>query len=325
MKNIFYNAVFVLIVIIQTVFSCMGQDTYLYESNSEHPYGLPHPDMPDELMDFSTLIGTCECQSISRINQTSWGDTVNMTWRFKYIMNGMAIQDETLKEDGKHAGSIRQFITDSARWYVHYYSSQSPTSILPAWEGNKSEDGKIILYREQQAPNGTPGKYKITFYDISENGFSWLGEWVNLDESISYPTWKIFCKKQLSDSYKNDKNDILGKIQSFSRAYEQGDYHTIALTYTPDAKIFPNRSDIISGRAAIKEWWRIKDGSKILSHKINPAQINIVGDHAYDYGYYQGQSQAKNGTLSSFQGKYVIVWKKQEDEWKIFLDIWNGL
>ena len=111
-------------------------------------------------------------------------------------MNGKAVQDETLKTDGKNAGSIRQFIADSSRWYVHYYTSVAPTTKLPAWEGEVADNGEIILYRDQKAPNGLDGKYKITFYNISEKGFNWLGEWVTPDESIKYPTWKIFCKKR---------------------------------------------------------------------------------------------------------------------------------
>ena len=184
-------------------FKVSGQDnaTYAYEPSPDHPFGLPHPDMPEQHKDFAPLIGECLCKSLSRINQQTWGDTVMMTWRWKYIMNGMAVQDETLKEDGLHAGSIRQYIADSARWYVHYYSSNGPTATLPAWEGNKTENGDIILYRDQQAPNGMDGKYKITFSDISESGFNWLGEWVTPDESFSYPTWKIYCKKKVGSRY----------------------------------------------------------------------------------------------------------------------------
>ena len=65
----------------------------------------------------------------------------------------MAVQDETLKSDGKHSGSIRQY--------------------LPGMEG----------------------LFRLTFYDITNNGFKWIGEWVNKDETIEYPTWKIDCKK----------------------------------------------------------------------------------------------------------------------------------
>ncbi|WP_109299874.1 hypothetical protein [Aquimarina sp. AU474] len=168
---------------------------YSYEPSQEHPFGLPNPNAPKEIQDFAPLIGICDCLSITRNKDQTWAAPNKMSWKFKYIMNGMAVQDETLKEDGKHSGSIRQFIADSSKWYVHYYSSSAPTTVLSAWEGNKKE-GKIILYRKQKAPNGMDGFYKINFYDIKENGFKWLGEWVNTNESISFPTWKIECTKR---------------------------------------------------------------------------------------------------------------------------------
>ncbi len=173
-----------------------GQTQFQYDASAENPYGLPNTEMPVEFLDYAPMIGESDCKSVSRIDQNTWADTVHMTWRFKYIMNGMAVQDESLKEDGKNAGSIRQYIADSARWFVHYYSSVSPTAALPAWEGNKKENGDIVLYNDQPAPNGTPGNFKITFYNISNEGFDWLGEWVTKNESFSYPTWKIYCKKK---------------------------------------------------------------------------------------------------------------------------------
>lgn len=185
---------FILItLILATLTTVMAQTEY--EPNEQHPYGQPNPDAPQQLSDFSPLIGTCDCTSESRNADKTWAAPINMTWTFKYIMNGMAIQDETLKEDGKHSGNIRQFNTDSLKWYVHYYSSSSSPSILPTWSGGK-KDGKITLYREQKSPNGIEGYYKITFSEISEAGFNWLGEWTDTSESFSYPTWRISCKKR---------------------------------------------------------------------------------------------------------------------------------
>lgn len=169
---------------------------YDYEPSKKFPFGQPNPAGPEELMDWSSLIGECECKSVSRINQTTWADTVTMIWKFKYIMNGLAVQDETLKEDGSHSGSIRQFNSDSSKWYVHYYSSNSAANALPAWEGAKRDNGNIVLYRDSPAPNGTPGFYRLTFSDISDNGFNWAGEWTNKAETFTYPTWKIFCKRK---------------------------------------------------------------------------------------------------------------------------------
>ncbi|MCI4668823.1 MAG: hypothetical protein MRZ79_11870 [Bacteroidia bacterium] len=174
----------------------VNAQVYPYEASPNAPFGLPNPNTPAQIKDFQALIGECNCKSLARGADQSWGDTTAMIWRFKYIMNGKAVQDETLKADGTHSGSIRQFNADSAKWYVHYYTTGSTPNSLPTWEGGKMEDGKIILYRPNKAPNGQEGFYRITFYDIDKKGFKWIGEWVDTKETIEYPLWKIFCKKK---------------------------------------------------------------------------------------------------------------------------------
>jgi ketosteroid isomerase-like protein len=296
---------------------------YAYDPSPEHPYGLPNPEAPQELLDFAPLIGECNCTSVSRNPDQSWGNPVEMIWRFKYIMNGLGVQDETLKADGKHSGSIRQFVKDSTRWYVHYYSSGSPSTTLPVWEGNKSENEDIVLYRKQKAPNGLDGFYKITFSEIEAGGFKWLGEWVNADESISYPTWKIDCTKKTNPGYEIEKQSLLNTMKEFSKAYIAGDYEAIADAYTSDGKIFPNNASIIEGKEAIKKRWILPKGESILHHEFLPEEINILGTYAFDYGFYKGRTKTKEGKEIDFKGKYVVVWKKIDAEWKMYLDIWN--
>ncbi len=167
-----------------------------YSPTKENPFGKPNPNAPAEIMDYEPLIGLSDCNSYRIGNDNKWLPPVKMTWEFKYIMNGMAVQDQTLKEDGIHSGSIRQFNADSSAWYVHYYTTASASSSLKTWTGGKNND-KIILYSDQKAPNGMDGLYKISFYDISTEGFNWIGEWVNQDESIIFPTWRIECKKRM--------------------------------------------------------------------------------------------------------------------------------
>ena len=171
---------------------------YDYAASSKNPFGKLNPNAPPETADFANLIGTCDCNSVSRIDQNSWADTVKMLWTFKYIMNGKGVQDLTLKEDGTHGGSIRQYNADSSRWYVYYYTSSVITPTLSTWEGGKKQDD-IVLYKDQPAPNGMEGFYRLTFSNISNDGFNWAGEWVDKTEAIVYPTWRIFCTKIKDD------------------------------------------------------------------------------------------------------------------------------
>jgi ketosteroid isomerase-like protein len=294
-----------------------------YSVSDTHPYGLPNPKAPEQVKDFQPLIGKCNCESTLRNPDGTWAKTQTITWEWKYIMNGMAVQDETIKPDGKHSGSIRQFIADSSKWYVHYYSTNFPTPTLPAWEGNKVSKDSIVLYRPQKAPNGMDGKYRISFYNMSDKGYDWIGEWVDLTEKVVYPTWKISCKRDLNET--SDLEAIKQNISAFSKAYMDGDITGLVDMYTINGKIFPNNRKILAGKEALAAYWTLAEGVKILHHKVIPTDIIIEGETAYDYGYYEGKTLTKDGNEVTWQGKYVIIWKKVNNQWKIELDIWNNV
>jgi hypothetical protein len=110
-------------------------------------------------------------------------------------MNGTAVQDETIKGDGSHSGSIRQFVADSSKCYVHWFSNKTPNTILPTWEGG-NQGNDIVLNRSQKAPNGMDGVTRISIKNISKKGFNWTLEWIDEKGTIVYPSWKIKCIKR---------------------------------------------------------------------------------------------------------------------------------
>ncbi len=124
---------------------------------------------------------------------------------------------------------------------------------------------------------------------------------------------------------KDDIETILEKVINFSEAYVNKDYETLANSYTPDGKILPPGANIITGRKLIKNRWTLPKGVAILEHKITPTEINIIGDHAYDMGYYEGRTRRKNGSEVPWKGKYIIIWKKVNGNWLIHWDIWNDI
>ncbi|MGJ8662054.1 MAG: hypothetical protein ACSHWU_00320 [Marinicella sp.] len=177
-----------------TAYSLNSTVTYEYSANEAHPFGQYNPSAPAELLVFSPLIGQAHCQSVSRIDQNNWAEPVEMLWTFRYVLNGTAVQDDTLKSDHTHSGSIRQFNAESNKWHVYYYTSRAVPDELPVWTGG-SQGGDLVFWRAQKAPNGMEGFYRLTFYDISEMGYKWMGVWVDQNKTIEYPTWKIACHK----------------------------------------------------------------------------------------------------------------------------------
>lgn len=118
---------------------------------------------------------------------------------------------------------------------------------------------------------------------------------------------------------------IRANISAFSRALMDGDTIAVINAYTHDGKILPQGTDILSGESLKAYWCKgIRNGQTYYYHKITPIEIKVLGEYAYDYGYYEGESGYDN-KRSKWKGKYVIVWRKVENNWKIYLDIWNGI
>lgn len=120
-------------------------------------------------------------------------------------------------------------------------------------------------------------------------------------------------------------NIILNNVAKFSEYVVNSNYEKIASAYTNDGKIFPNNREIIEGRSAIMNYWKLPEGVRTIAHKISPLEIKIKGKEAYDYGVYEGSTRRADGSEVSWKGKYVIVWRKEKKEWKMYLDIWNRI
>lgn len=117
---------------------------------------------------------------------------------------------------------------------------------------------------------------------------------------------------------------IKSQIKKFSDFLMSDQRAEVVKMYTSDAKIFPERTDILQDDG-LSNYWNPENRSwKTTYHKVTPIEIKVIGNEAYDYGYYEGSSS--NGEqLSNWKGKYVIVWKKESGIWKIYLDIWNSI
>ncbi len=126
-------------------------------------------------------------------------------------------------------------------------------------------------------------------------------------------------------SAQSDEELIRQEVRNFSANLMAGEKEKVVAAYTSDAKIFPNNTDILSGDD-LKEYWNpaTPGNWKTTYHKVTPVEIKLMGDEAYDYGYYEGSSSNGDQT-SNWKGKYVIIWRKENGRWKIYLDIWNNI
>jgi ketosteroid isomerase-like protein len=123
---------------------------------------------------------------------------------------------------------------------------------------------------------------------------------------------------------RSDTDAIKEAARQFSAAYVRGDVDAITALYTPDAVIFPERSDAISGHDALKRYWKQEPGQRVTRHLLIPTQVTVDGQHAYDHGIYEIAGERNGKGWGPVRGKYLVVWRRQPDGWKMQLDMWNS-
>ena len=122
-----------------------------------------------------------------------------------------------------------------------------------------------------------------------------------------------------------DSVELHRLARQFSAAFVRGDAAAMADLYTADGVIFPERSEWISGREAIQRYFTPAPGRRVTHHQLTPSRIVVDGQHAYDYGTYEIAGEADGAAWGPHRGKYVVVWRRQGDSWRMQLDIWNSI
>lgn len=95
--------------------------------------------------------------------------------------------------------------------------------------------------------------------------------------------------------------------------------------FSDDAVLMPAHAPAIVGKEAIQAWFESWLPNPDVTSTFAPDVIEVAasGDFAYDRGTYQFTMQTADGLVRD-SGKYVIVWKKIDGEWKTILDISNS-
>jgi ketosteroid isomerase-like protein len=115
------------------------------------------------------------------------------------------------------------------------------------------------------------------------------------------------------------KADIMAAEQKFMTAFQQG-ATTMGDYYTSDAQMFPPNSDVVKGTAAISTFWKGGYDAGIKRAKLETMEAEKSGDQVIELGRYTLYG-ANDAQIDA--GKYIVVWKKERGQWKLYRDIWN--
>ena len=98
----------------------------------------------------------------------------------------------------------------------------------------------------------------------------------------------------------------------------------IGQLYAEDGVALPQNYKAAVGREAIGQWWasQMKTPGYALTFGTDQLVFSTPGDMALDRGWYRFSAKGPNGPNND-TGKYVVVWRKIDGEWKIAADIFN--
>jgi len=103
----------------------------------------------------------------------------------------------------------------------------------------------------------------------------------------------------------------------FMETFASSDGAAVAQLYTEDGKLLPPGSDAVSGQPAIAEFWQSVMESGVATVSLMIDEVNGAGDWAYELSHY-AMYDSTGG-----EGKYIVVWRRTVDGWRLHRDIWN--
>lgn len=116
------------------------------------------------------------------------------------------------------------------------------------------------------------------------------------------------------------KQIIEANHKAYNENFAKGDATQFAKHYTVDASIFPTNFPKMQGTSAINTFF---DGAfKMGIRNIKLTSNEVMGGPELVVESGNVELFIENG-ISVYKGKFIIIWKQENNEWKMFRDIWN--
>ena len=117
------------------------------------------------------------------------------------------------------------------------------------------------------------------------------------------------------------KAEIEAVNAKWTEFFNKGDFAGVASLYTADAVAFPPGSPMVHGQAAIGAMWKSM-AEHVSDPKLTTLDVKPLGPSAArEIGTVS--LKTKGSTPQEVTVKYVVVWEKLGNDWKLAADIWN--
>jgi uncharacterized protein (TIGR02246 family) len=128
------------------------------------------------------------------------------------------------------------------------------------------------------------------------------------------------------DAAGSPASEIQAVRDAFIAALRRGDAVAAARAYTEDARLMAPSAELLTGRAAIEQFWRagVEVGVEAIELKSLEVGLEAGGDVAYEIGRYVLQLRSAGGDRVVDRGRYLLVYRREADgHWRRAVETFN--
>lgn len=114
--------------------------------------------------------------------------------------------------------------------------------------------------------------------------------------------------------------EIRAAVDRFMTIFQRGDAKEIVAAYSQDPVVAAPFGDVVRGRAELLVFWQgLLSGPGMVLHSYEVIDVQPLGDG------FAAETTRFVATIGGqrTEGKYLVVWKREDGQWKLLLDAFN--
>ena len=122
-------------------------------------------------------------------------------------------------------------------------------------------------------------------------------------------------------SQQDIRDTIDQKNRRWTETFRQHDPAAMAAFYTEDAQFLPPNAETVHGRDGIEGLFKFLYDSGIEAIELNTGEVEQHGDRVIEVST---ATVRGNGGQVLDETKYMVVWSRENGDWKMHRDIFNS-
>ena len=117
------------------------------------------------------------------------------------------------------------------------------------------------------------------------------------------------------------RSAIIAANELFMAAVKRGDAAGLAALYTENGQVQPPNGDFVTGKQAVQTFWQAVMDMGVKEARLEIVELEGHGDTAIEISTF---TLLGEGGQVLDRGKYMVIWKREDGQWKLHRDIFNS-